>query len=267
MQTLREGSRGADVEAWQNFLIGQGFDVGVADGDFGSRTRAATISFQEAHGLVGDGIAGNRTIGVAMQLGFQVVEETDPDPAQPRGASINWPPPPQNLSPILGTAGRQAAFGSFRFEADPAPDNAERIRILGGWAQQNIAGVVIPQLANMVGAPRSCEIAFYHAGHEQLRALWAAWEREGLLDRVVNWAGAYVPRFIRGSRSMLSNHAFGTAFDVNTRQNALGAIPALVGECGCVRELVALANGHGFYWGGHFRSRPDGMHFEIAKLL
>ncbi|MFC1534810.1 M15 family metallopeptidase [Thermodesulfobacteriota bacterium] len=23
----------------------------------------------------------------------------------------------------------------------------------------------------------------------------------------------------------------------------------------------------GFYWGGHFKSRPDGMHFEVAKIL
>jgi len=29
---------------------------------------------------------------------------------------------------------------------------------------------------------------------------------------------------------------------------------------------VPLANEHGFYWGGHFRHRPDGMHFEIAVL-
>ncbi len=83
---------------------------------------------------------------------------------------------------------------------------------------------------------------------------------------MINWAGSYVPRFIRGSRTTLSNHAFGTAFDINTRENALGAIPALVGKHGSVRKLVPLANQHGFYWGGHFKSRKDGMHFEIAEL-
>jgi hypothetical protein len=44
-------------------------------------------------------------------------------------------------------------------------------------------------------------------------------------------------------------------------------MPALKGELGSVRELVPLANRHGFYWGGHFRGRPDGMHFEAARII
>ena len=71
---------------------------------------------------------------------------------------------------------------------------------------------------------------------------------------------------VRGSRQTLSNHAFGSAFDINAAWNGLGVIPPLVGQKGSVRELVALANENGFYWGGHF-PRRDGMHFEIAKIL
>ena len=41
--------------------------------------------------------------------------------------------------------------------------------------------------------------------------------------------------------------------------------PALMGERGCVREMVRIAHENGFYWGGHF-TRLDGMHFEVAKL-
>ena len=48
--------------------------------------------------------------------------------------------------------------------------------------------------------------------------------------------------------------------------NGLGARPALVGQKGCVRELVEIANRNGFYWGGHF-TRLDGMHWEVAKIL
>jgi hypothetical protein len=40
----------------------------------------------------------------------------------------------------------------------------------------------------------------------------------------------------------------------------------LVGEKGSVRELVPIANRWGFYWGGHYNGRPDGMHFEVAFL-
>ena len=51
--------------------------------------------------------------------------------------------------------------------------------------------------------------------------------------------------------------------------------PAMIGEIGCVRELVPIANECGFYWGGHFGldsngkviGRMDGMHFEIAKII
>ena len=54
---------------------------------------------------------------------------------------------------------------------------------------------------------------------------------------------------------------------MNLEWNKLNVVPALVGAQGSVRELVSLANEHGFYWGGHFASRLDGMHFECAKVL
>jgi hypothetical protein len=33
-----------------------------------------------------------------------------------------------------------------------------------------------------------------------------------------------------------------------------------------VRELVPIANELGWYWGGHYRKRLDGMHFELVKV-
>jgi hypothetical protein len=38
------------------------------------------------------------------------------------------------------------------------------------------------------------------------------------------------------------------------------------GKKGSVRELVPIANKHGIYRGGHFKGRPDGMHFEVARV-
>jgi hypothetical protein len=55
--------------------------------------------------------------------------------------------------------------------------------------------------------------------------------------------------------------------DINVAWNGLGRQPAFVGQKGSVRELVPAAEKHGFYWGGFFASRPDGMHFEAAKIL
>jgi hypothetical protein len=83
---------------------------------------------------------------------------------------------------------------------------------------------------------------------------------------MLTFDGAFAPRFIRCNNTSLSNHAFGTAFDINADENPLGAQPALPADKGCVFELVPIAHQFGFYWGGHF-SRRDGMHFEVAKVL
>ena len=91
-------------------------------------------------------------------------------------------------------------------------------------------------------------------------------EKEKLHTKILSYAGAFYPRFIRGSKTQLSNHSWGTAFDINVPQNGLGKKPAMIGEIGCVREIVPIANEYGLYWGGHF-TRMDGMHFEIAKII
>lgn len=71
------------------------------------------------------------------------------------------------------------------------------------------------------------------------------------------------PRTIRGSSTTLSNHASGTAIDLNSTEHSLGfqdtfepwqvvAIVAILADCsGVVR------------WGGHYSGRKDEMHFEI----
>ena len=86
-----------------------------------------------------------------------------------------------------------------------------------------------------------------------MKTLWQAWETAGLSERILTFEGSYNARFIRGSRTKLSNHPFGSAFDINARWNGLGAFPALEGQEGSVRELINIANEHGFFWGGHIQ--------------
>jgi hypothetical protein len=246
MKILQKGVRGKIVKDFQLFLIGQGFSPGIADGIFGEKTKQATIAFQKKNKLEGDGIAGNRTIGVAMSLGFKLLEDDIEDYNGP-----NWPPKP-NFLPLVSTSERQH------------------------WEQKNIVKVEIPQLVIVRGKlknkedkaliPTDGKIRFHKIAAKQLQDLWISWEKADLLDLVINYAGSFVPRFVRGSRSTLSNHAFGTAFDINAAWNMIGSIPAFTKEHGSVRELVPLANKFGLYWGGHF-SRMDGMHFEVAKIL
>ncbi len=260
LRALRCGSRGDLVYAWQSFLFGRGFDPCGLDGVFGPKTGAATRAFQSRYHLAVDGIAGRRTFRKAMQLGFELIEEPGTG-----NTGSDFPPRPRFHS-LTGTAARQAAFGAFRYAADPLPSNREHIRVLGNWERDHIVMVPIPQLRRALGQKAPAGMRFHRLGAGQLRDLWQAWEAAGLLGRIRSFDGAYVPRFIRGSRKILSNHAFGSAFDINAARNPLGARPALVGRHGSVRELAALAADYGFYWGGHFSGRPDGMHFEIALL-
>lgn len=97
-------------------------------------------------------------------------------------------------------------------------------------------------------------------------ALWASWANAGLLEQVMNFDGTYDPRFVRSSaaKQTLSNHAFAVAFDINAKWNGFGAEPARRGMKGCLYDLVPIANQHNFFWGGHYKNRRDGMHFEYV---
>ena len=260
MKALRKNSRGSNVKNWQFFLIGQGFAPGVADGIFGTKTETATKEFQTKQGLTADGIVGNQTFAKAMLLGFELVDD-EGDPNNKR--SPLWPAKP-TFKPLTSTRERQQLFGRYNFTHKPIPGNRENIIIHGNWERENIVKVNIPQLAGVQHAPRTGDIFFHRLAANQVSALFKEWEEAGLTDRILTWAGSFVPRLVRGGRS-LSNHAFGTAFDINVAWNGLGVRPALVGDKGSVRELVPIAHKHGFYWGGHF-TRHDGMHFEVAEI-
>jgi peptidoglycan hydrolase-like protein with peptidoglycan-binding domain len=260
LSAIRIGMHGERVAAWQSFLLGQGFDGGATDGIFGEHTRDATRAFQKKYKLTVDGVAGRETLLKAATLGLELIEE----PADDKTSS-NFPPRP-SFPPLVSNDQREAVFGHYDFVSAPIPDNPEAIRILGTWQRDNIVNVPIPQLRKALGNRAPETMQFHRAAAVQLQGMWADWEEAKLLDRILIYDGSFVPRFVRGSRTVLSNHAFGSAFDINEKYNSLGQRPALVGEKGSVRELVPIANRWGFYWGGHYKSRPDGMHFEVAFL-
>jgi hypothetical protein len=175
------------------------------------------------------------------------------------------PDPPEITTKLsaISYVEKQRLFGPLTHVPSPQPGNPEAIRITNGW-QSNLKYVKIPQLAGRRGAPSSCSVPFHAKGADRLAKLWARWESEGLLPLVLTWDGSWAPRYIRGSRSILSSHAFATAFDINAKWNPLGASPAAEGAQGSVRLLVPAAEELGFFWGGAWGARPDGMHFELA---
>ncbi len=195
--------------------------------------------------------------------------------AAPALIDINAPgfPPKPNFRALGSRDDKDEVFGHFDFVPDPATQNGDGIRILGDWQQRNIVTVTIPFRQSHDNLKDPFRISFHRLAVDQLVALWLEWESAGLIDRILTWDGAFVPRFQRAknppppSQRSLSNHAWGSAFDINQATNGLGKTPALIGRKGCVREMVPIANQHGFYWGGHFETRLDGMHFEVAKIL
>lgn len=262
IQVLRRGSTGEAVERWQNFLRGLATDSKViVNGTFDLITEIETKAFQSRKGLNPDGVVGPKTLGIALQLGYAIMEDPTNDKDGP-----SWPAPPGHGP--LNPSDREKIFGKFSYTAAPTLGNPEAITITGDWVKKNITTVKITQISNALpGFPKSSNVSIHTALAPQFSKLFKAWDDENLTYQILSWGGTWAPRFIRGSRTSLSNHAWATAFDINVQWNLLGAQPALRGKTGSVRELVEIAYEHGFYWGGWFPNRPDGMHFEAYKIL
>lgn len=78
---LKQGSQGPDVEQLQLKLKAAGYDPGDIDGDYGTRTAAAVLAFQEDRpDLEDDGAAGPMTLGA---LDAAIAKKKKPASAQP----------------------------------------------------------------------------------------------------------------------------------------------------------------------------------------
>lgn len=91
--TIRQGSKGADVTAWQQI-------IGVtADGNFGTGTAAATKSWQTAHGLAADGVVGPKSWSAAV--GAPVQEAPNLAAAMLPPISPTFPTPKAAQAPLI----------------------------------------------------------------------------------------------------------------------------------------------------------------------
>ena len=78
----------------------------------------------------------------------------------------------------------------------------------------------------------------------------------GALD---DWGYAY--RDVRGVPGKLSNHASGTAIDLNAIKHPLKSINTF--DAAKVPMLKALCKKYALTWGGEW-TRPDPMHYEVS---
>lgn len=176
----------------------------------------------------------------------------------------------------LSHAERVALFGDVPFKAAPKDANPEFVTVPSNWSISHMREVMVPQLARL-GVRHS--VTFHYKVGKQAAALWAAWEAAGLLDVVESWNGSWATRFKRQNGTVeerkakaktltaadLSNHAWGTAFDINAAVYPLGTSRESVRSA--YMELVPIAEQFGFAWGGNFHGRPDPMHWECYKVM
>ena len=82
------------------------------------------------------------------------------------------------------------------------------------------------------------------------------------IHAAVGTAGAVCARLIRGSKSSVSNHSWGTAIDLKLEGKLDG-----FGDGGTQFGLLILAelfNEEGWFWGATY-NREDSMHFEVGE--
>lgn len=85
-------------------------------------------------------------------------------------------------------------------------------------------------------------------------------QQREVLD-LLGYSGMLCTRLVRGSSSLISNHAWGTAIDLN-----LDGRLDIVGDNQVQQGIALIApifNRHGWYWGAGF-GREDAMHFEVS---
>lgn len=98
-------------------------------------------------------------------------------------------------------------------------------------------------------------------------ALWFAEKIEKVKGPILDdWAYAYRP--VRAGTDM-SNHASGTAIDINALQHVLSRRGTFSSPE--VKRMHAKLNGlmlrGAIRWGGDYRGRADEMHFEIVQSI
>ena len=161
--TIRQGSRGPDVVAWQNV-------IGIkADGNFGPGTRKATIDWQRAHGLTADGVVGQATWSASFPPDA-VLATPNPFADDPSGASDH------------------EVFAAPAASPTGAPGRG-RVNVLGRSAP-NTRNVVVTNAGAQMRAGRTSPGTSVPTSAEQVRAIEA--QNPGLSSNVKIGLGAGV---------------------------------------------------------------------------
>ena len=145
------------------------------------------------------------------------------------------------------------------------PTGGSVAQAVGSFSYRVAGGRVTPDPAWVAANIRTEEVPIlgrvtcHQVMLPQLRGALQEVVDQGLADTVYQTAGCYYPRFIANT-IRLSNHAFGIAIDINSRENQRGTVGQMD------RRVVDIFKKWGFAWGGDW-SWTDPMHFEMAALV
>jgi hypothetical protein len=107
------------------------------------------------------------------------------------------------------------------------------LQFLGDWVSKNIVRVNLPALSKATGGKFSM-MMWHKYGKDQLIRFFETLEKEKFTYAYFEFCRGFI-HVMFVSRTNLSNHSWGTAFDINVPYNGLNKIPALVGQKGSVR--------------------------------
>lgn len=224
---LKLKSRGADVEKLQKILLEGGFGNLKIDSFFGKETEIAVKNFQLKNGINADGVVNKL---MRDMLGLEPTYLAYPLEV------------PNGYKEIIETFG------------DPLLDSY--------WLEYSDFCVTPKELNHVFTFEnhKTNQHGFYcnKAMVITFQMVYREIVEKGLAPKLVSFDGCYNLRKIRG-REKLSTHSWGIAVDHNARTNPLGAEPVID------KELVQCFKNHGFIWGGDFKNRKDGQHFQYAN--
>jgi hypothetical protein len=141
---------------------------------------------------------------------------------------------------------------------DPAPFIRDDGSVSHEWETQILGTVTLPDPLPLAWAPKSLVTKI--RCHKRLVTVLSAvfsdlFAQSDLWSLVNDYAGCYSWRLQRGA-TLPSRHCWAAAIDINANDNPLGTVPKMD------PRIVAVFAAHGFYWGGNFKNRKDGMHYE-----
>lgn len=262
-------NRPEDVVKVQQLLLQQGIEIGPSDGDCGPRTIAGITAFQSGFLRRADGLV--EPAGATMQRLNMALNPITPGRPMP----IRVPPPaldatlPGEVNNSITRLVRRDSLGPFN-PGLSCTDNRFMVATFGMPREsfsdndQPVTNQALKkQLVTASVGP--FRVTGLRPAVESLTAVMEDIRTERPeMHEALGSAGMLCCRYVRGSKTAISNHSWGTALDLK-----LNGLLDRRGDGMVQYGLTLIApifNRHGWYWGAAFRTE-DAMHFEVSRGL